>query len=131
MDADGWRRILTFNSFGQSSTNICIALANVAKKSCVEQDQNNSPEAFLVSRLIPLDKNHGLRPIRVGEVIRRIISKSVVHTLKKDIIRAVGNLQVCAGHESGCEVAIHAMSQIFNKEDSEAVLLIDAFNAFK
>ena len=130
MDADGWRRILTFNSFGQSSTNICIALANVAKKSCVEQDQNNSPEAFLVSRLIPLDKNHGLRPIRVGEVIRRIISKSVVHTLKKDIIRAVGNLQVCAGHESGCEVAIHAMSQIFNKEDSEAVLLIDAFNAF-
>ena len=32
MNADGWRRILTSNSFGQSSTDICIALANVAKK---------------------------------------------------------------------------------------------------
>ena len=130
MDADGWRRILTSNSFGQSSTDICIALANVAKKTCVEPDQTNSLEAFLASRLIPLDKNPGLRPIGVGEVIRRIIGKSVIHTLKEDIIRSVGNLQVCAGHESGCEAAIHAMSQIFNEEDSEAVLLIDASNAF-
>ena len=130
MDADGWRRILTSNSFGQSSTDICIALANVAKKICVEPDQTNSLEAFLASRLIPLDKNPGLRPIGVGEVIRRIIGTSVIHTLKEDSIRSVGNLQVCAGHESGCEAAIHAMSQVFNEEDSEAVLLIDASNAF-
>ena len=31
MDADGWRRIFTFNSFDQSSTNICMALVKVAK----------------------------------------------------------------------------------------------------
>ena len=37
---------------------------------------------------------------------------------------------MCAGHESGCEAAIHAMNQIFNEEDSEAVPLIDASNAF-
>ena len=36
MDADCWRRILTSNSFGQSFTSICMALANVAKKLCVE-----------------------------------------------------------------------------------------------
>ena len=107
-----------------------MAPANVAKKLCVVPDQTNSLEAFLASRLIPLDKNSRLRPIGVGEVIRRIIGKSVVHTWKKDIIRSVGNLEICAGHESGCEAAIHAMSQIFNEEDSEAVLLIDAFNAF-
>ena len=129
MGVDGRRRILTSNSFGQSSTDIGIALANVAKKLCVEPDQTNSLEAFLASRLILLDKNPGLRPIGVGEVIRRIIGKSVIHTLKKDI-RSVGNLQLCAGHESGCEAAIHAISQIFNEEDSEAVPLIDASNAF-
>ena len=66
MDADGWRRILTSNSFGQSSTDICMALANVAKKLCVESDQTDSLEAFLASRL---------RPIDVGEVIRRIIKQ--------------------------------------------------------
>ena len=130
MDADVWRRILTSNSFGQSSTNMCMALANVAKKLCVESDQTDSLEAFLASRLIPLDKTAGLKPIGVGEVIRRIIGKTVVHTLKEDIIRSIANLQACAGHESGCEAAIHAMSQIFNEEDSDAVLLIDASNAF-
>ena len=50
--------------------------------------------------------------------------------MKEDIVRSVGNLQVCAGHESGCEAAIHVMSKVFNKEDSEAVLLIDAPYAF-
>ena len=49
MDAYGWRRILTSNSFGQSSTDIYIALANVAKKICVQPDQTNSLEAFLAS----------------------------------------------------------------------------------
>ena len=85
---------------------------------------------LLASRFIPLDKNPRLQPVGVGEVTRRIIRKAVVHTLKEDIIRSVGNMQLCAGHESGCEAAIHAMSQIFNEESSEAVLLINASNAF-
>ena len=50
-----------------------------------------------------LDKNPGLRPVGVGKVISRIIGKVVVHTLKENIIKSVGNLQVCAGHESGYE----------------------------
>ena len=49
-----------------------------------------------------LDKNPGLRPVGVGKVISRIIDKVVVHTLKENIIKSVGNLQVCAGHELGC-----------------------------
>ena len=90
MDADGWRRILTSNSFGESSTDIYMALANVAKKLCVESDQTDSLKTFSANRLIPFDKNPGLRPIRVGAVIRRIIGKAVVHTLKEDLIRSVG-----------------------------------------
>lgn len=39
-------------------------------------------------------------------------------------------MQVCAGHDGGCEAAVHAMNQIFKEEDTEAVLLIDASNAF-
>ena len=95
-----------------------MALTNVAKTLCVE----SGPETFSASRLIPLDKNSGLRPVRVREVIKKIIVKAVVLTLKEDIIRSVGNLQVCAGHKSGCEATIHAISQIFNEENSEAVL---------
>ena len=77
-----------------------------------------------------MGKSFGIQPIGISEVIRIIIGKAVVHTLKEDIIRSAGNLQVCASHESGCEPAIHAMSQIFNEEDLQAVLLIDVSNAF-
>ena len=49
---------------------------------------------------------------------------------KQDIIEASGPLQVCAGLKSGAEAAIHAMHGIFNADDADAVLLIDASNAF-
>ena len=39
-------------------------------------------------------------------------------------------LQTCSGLESGVEAAVHAMSNIFDKDDCEAVLLVDAENAF-
>ena len=43
---------------------------------------------------------------------------------------SVGLLQVCAGHEAVCEAAIHAMHTISEDEKIEAVLLVDAANAF-
>ena len=41
-----------------------------------------------------------------------------------------GPLQVCAGHLAGCEAAVHAMRQVFESAETEAVLLVDASNAF-
>ena len=80
--------------------------------------------------LVPLDKNPGVRPIGVGEVLRRIIGKTTSAMFKEEIKEAVGPLQVCAGHSAGSEAAIHAMNQVFNEEGADRVLLIDATNAF-
>ena len=82
---------------------------------------------MLANRLIPLDKGNGeVRPISVGEVIRRIIGKCVMRVIKQDIIEACNSLQnVCTGQKSGSEAAIHAM-HIFEAADIDALLLIDA-----
>ena len=130
MDGDGWRHILTSNSFKECSKELCVTFANVIKKLCSNVEDSKSLEAFLACRLIPLDKNPGIRPIGVGEVLRRIAGKVVVHTVREDVISSVGSLQVCAGQEAGCEAAIHAMHSIFESEETEAVLLLDASNAF-
>ena len=53
-----------------------------------------------------------------------------MHVTKPDVIDASGSLQVCAGHKSGSEAAIHAMSSICDADETDAVLLIDASNAF-
>ena len=79
---------------------------------------------------MPLDKCPGLTPIGIREVHRRIITKAILILLKQDILDAAGPLQVCAGQESGCEAAIHAMRQIFVDKETEGTLLVDPTNTF-
>ena len=50
--------------------------------------------------------------------------------LKRDITQAAGVSKVCAGHPSGCEAAIHALCKVFASVGTDAVLLVDADNAF-
>ena len=88
------------------SSDLCQTLAKVTKKHCTEE-LSTSLERFLACRLIPLNKNPGLRPIGVGDVLRRIIEKVIASVVRNDIISSVGSLQVCAGHEACCEAAFH------------------------
>ena len=129
VDAKGFKRILACKSFKHSSVALCDSLATLARNLCTEYVDPSSIEALIASRLIPLDKG-GVRPIGVGEVIRRVISKSVMKVVKPDVMSASGSLQLCAGQPSGSEAAIHAMRNIFDEDDPEAILLIDASNAF-
>ena len=71
-----------------------------------------------------------MRPIGIGEILRRIVGKVVVSNIREDIINAAGPLQTCAGLKSGIEASIHAMRKVFEKDSTEAVLLVDAENAF-
>ena len=98
---------------------------------CTEFVDPLTIEPILASRLIPLDKGNGeVRPIGVGEVIRRIIGKCVTRVAKQDVINASGAMQVCAGQKSGGEAAIHAMRNIFEADETNAALLVDSSNAF-
>ena len=132
LDAEGWRRILVSKSFGNSNTDLCKALARMATALCIEEKcfEGRSIDALLACRLIPLDKSPGVRPIGIGECIRRIIGKAVMSVIKFDVMEVAGNLQLCAGQTSGCEAAVHSMREIFEDPECDAVLLVDATNAF-
>ena len=93
-------------------------------------DTENSLEAFTDSRLIPLKRNPEVRLIKVGEVLRRIAGKVVMYIAKKDVKDAAGSLQVCMGHEAGSEAAIHAIYDVYQRDETEAVLIVDVDNAF-
>ena len=49
----------------------------------------------MASRLIPLNKNPGLRPIGVGEVLRRVMGKVVMSTLSEDVTTVSSDAQMC------------------------------------
>ena len=81
----------------------------MARKLATEALDPLTLEAYVSCRLIPLDKNHGVTPIGVGEVLRRIVGECIRWVLKENIQLAAGPLQTAAGLQSGAEAAIHSM----------------------
>ena len=117
MDAGGWRRICT--AFYGASKELCIALAAMTRRICTSFVEPSGLTAFIACRLVPLNKNPGVRPIGICETIRRIVSKAILKVTRVDILSAVGPLQLCAGQDVGCEAAVHAMRSVFNDGDTE------------
>ena len=100
MDSDGWRHILVSRYFGDAGDELCNELANCVRKLCTEKlllkttgpHTTSSIEALLANRLVPLDKCPGLRPIGIGEVLRRIAGKVFMEVVKGDVQESVGSL---------------------------------------
>ena len=130
-NADDWRRIIGSEIYGAESVDLRKAIAVMAKQLCSEDLHDpDSIEPLMACRLIPLSKNPGVRPIGIGEVLRRIIGSAVVSTLRGDIMCSAGNLQLYGGQKSGSEIAIHAAVDLFNSEETHGIFQIDANNAF-
>ena len=128
VDAFAWQRLCS--SFGNASVSLCNALTSVA---CYLATSGVDPAIlapFVACRLIPLDKNPGIRPIGIGDVPQRILAKAILYCIGDDIAVAAGPLQVCAGQVAGCEAAIHVMRNLYCDDRSEVVHLVDTSNAF-
>lgn len=131
IDADTWRHILCSKAYKIQSEGLAAEIASLARRLCTEDIQHDYISSLLSCRLVPLMKeDNGVRPVGVGETLRRIIGKCVTQVLKQDIQVSGGTLQMCTGVEAGIEAAIHAMQKSFNEDWCEAILLVDADNAF-
>ena len=129
-DADAWKRLLCSKSGGKSSETLCNSIANIVRRLASEHVDPTCIDSLLNCRLIPLDKNPGIRPIGIGEVLRRIMGKAVSTFKKVDAMKAVGPLQLSVGQEGGAEAAAHAMREIYKDEKTQGLLFVDAENAF-
>jgi len=118
-------------SYGTHSKMLAEEIATLTKRLATDTIPHDYISTLLACRLVPLKKkDNGIRPVGVGECLRRIIGKTITRLLKEDIIHTVGTLQTCAGLESGIEAAIHAVRKGFEEDNSECLLLVDADNAF-
>ena len=131
VDSDDLKPLLCSKNYGSASDNFCEAVAAMTKRLCRELVDPEALQSFLACRLVPLEKGENdVRPIGIGETLRRIAGKAAVRAIKSDIQQACGSIQVCAGLEAGCKAAVHAVRETFAQDDTEAALLIDASNAF-
>ena len=93
LDVEQYRRLLRSNKYKKENKKLRVTLATLARRLATECLDPNILEAFVVCRLIPLDKNPGVHPIDIGEVTRRIVGKCISCGLRKDIQQAAGPLQ--------------------------------------
>ena len=112
MQMTGGARLTCSNRARQTSQELCETVADLAKRLCTEFVDPDALTTFVAGRLVPLEKGaNNVRPIGIGENI-------VGNVLRKDIQKAAGTLQVCCGMKGGCEAAIHAMRETFEKEET-------------
>ena len=130
LDAEQYRHLLTSKKCKKENKELRVQLATLSRQLATKYLDPNTLEAFVACRLMPLDKNPGVRPISTGEVTRRIVAKCISWGLRKDIQQAAGLLQTPTGLQGGAETAIHPMKLIFEQDSTDGVILVDASNAF-
>ena len=130
LDAMQYHHLLSSRKYKIENKELRTQIAILARKLATETYDPLTLESYVSCRLIPLDKNPGVRPIGVGEVLRRIVGKRVGWVLKEDIQLTAGPLQTATGLQSGAEAAIHSMRCMFQDDRTDTVILVDARNAF-
>ena len=110
LDARAWCRLCT--AFQKSSDNLCNAVVSVARRLCTSYVDPSDLSAYTACCVIALDKNPGVRPIGVGEVLHRIIGKAILGIIIPEIQAITGTLQLCTGQEAGVVAAVHAINTL-------------------
>ena len=113
--------------FKDASTVLSNTIAKVARRIATEAIAPEKLEAYNDCRLVPLDKNSGVRRIGIGEILRRTIGRNMTKCTSQDFLELGSNKQLCLGQKSGNELVIHSLREKFEESDAEA-LLPDANN---
>ena len=105
---------------------------------CQMASCGNIPPDFIpyfcgATLIASLKKNGGVRPIAIGEVLRRLVSKCLIAATLPQAIECLSPLQLGVGIPRASQAIIHAVNIHLSSPSSNAVkptLLVDFSNAF-
>ena len=130
-DATAWQNWML--RYGGASTQLRQCIGDLATWMSNGIQEGDACRAIMANRLIALDKCPGVRPVGIGEILRRILAKCVLRICGGDVKDVCGEEQLASGLEAGIEGGVHAMNELWKThadEDDWGLLLVDAANAF-
>ena len=84
--------------------------------------------------LIPLmKKDLGVRPIAIGEIWRRLVSKTALKSVTPKMIKHLAPFQMGVGISTGAEAILHSVERVLDDKGSDentVMLKVDFTNAF-
>ena len=112
LEADQFRHMLLSKKFKTEAKELREQIVVLARTLASTTVEPKSVEALTICKLMPLNKNPGLGPIGVSEVLRGIMGKAINWILKDDIQESTGPLQTATVLKAGAEAAIYSFSKI-------------------
>ena len=124
--------LVSLNS-AQSTKNLLVQLSKLVDLLISGQICPDVQPIFFGASLSALiKKSGGIRPIAVGNTLRRLSSKIVCSRLVPELSKMLSPLQVGVGVPGGAEAAVHAIRQFVNKDhfSPKTLIKLDFKNAF-
>ncbi len=97
--------------FGEHSLRLRQAMADTVAWLANTHPPWAAYRALAACRLVALDKKPGTRPVGIGSVFRRLLSKVLLLIAGGQASQACGNTNLCAGLPAGIEGAVHALNE--------------------
>jgi hypothetical protein len=118
-DSSALKNVLLMH--GQASQRLRVVIAQLSQWLSNGNPPFAAFRAALENRLIAMDKFPGVRPIGIGDVLRRLVAKCVLTGAGHSATTSCGSDQLCAGLRAGTDGAIHGVSALYNElEDSDS-----------
>ena len=86
--------------FGFASKEFRVIVVNMADYMANSYSPWAVYRSLVACRLVALDKRPGVRPVRIGDTLRRSIAKLVMRVTGHQEKTAFGSLQLCVGLEA-------------------------------
>uniref|UniRef100_A0A0G4F3H9 Uncharacterized protein n=1 Tax=Chromera velia CCMP2878 TaxID=1169474 RepID=A0A0G4F3H9_9ALVE len=100
-------------SLGRESRELREELANLVTEMGRRVFEWDQVKALMAYRLVALDKCPGVRPVGIGEAIRRLLGKTVMKKTREELQEACGANQLCSGLIGGLEGEIHVVRELW------------------
>ena len=98
-DAIKWAKYYFFLETHQTN-DFSKAIAKIALRMATETITPEQLQAYNVCRLLTFDKNPGVHAIGKGEVLRRVIGRTITKCISQDLLDLSSNKQLCLGKKA-------------------------------